>query len=82
MVLVAALELNLRILPQWQSEAGLLYRVGAIGLNEDNENWDRIFAEFESDLAAVRPKIESLAKRRTASRSAEPLVPLDIARER
>jgi hypothetical protein len=80
-ILVAAHELNLRILPRWQSESALLYRVIAIGINEDDENGENEFAKFESDLAAVMPKIESLAKRGTSSRSIEPQVPLDIAEE-
>jgi len=51
-ILVAAHELNLRILPHWQSQPALLYRVIAVGINEDDKDGEREFAEFESDLAA------------------------------
>jgi|SRR6516164_11158249 hypothetical protein len=85
MVLVAAHELSLRILPGWQSKSGLLYRTIAIGIHEDDKNGDNAFAAFEKDLAAVMPKIESLAKRGTASRSelytSERPQVLDIAEE-
>jgi hypothetical protein len=74
MTLVAAYELKLTIVPEWQSESGLLYRVAGLGLDEDDG-----FAEFERDLTAVMPKIEMLAKRGNAPRNiSHPQLPLDI----
>ena len=69
-ILVAAYELKLRILPEWQSTSGLLYRVAGLGLDVEEEG-NGGCAQFERDLAAVMPKIESLAKRGTALRSLE-----------
>ena len=60
-VLVAAYELHLRILPAWQSEADLLYRVAG-------EMSDELFASFERDFAGVLPKIALLAERSEAPR--------------
>ena len=76
MTLVAAYELKLRILPEWQTEFALLYRVAGLGLDVDDG-----FAEFERNLAAIMPKIVSLANRGTALRSGEQW-PLDLAAER
>lgn len=71
-VLVAAYELHLLILPAWQSEPGLLYRVAG-------EMSDELFASFERDLAGVMPKIASLAGRSEARRiSNAPM--LDLAK--
>ena len=80
MILVAAYELELHILPQWQTEGMLLYRV--IGLSFDvDEDGGGGFAAFERDLAAAMPKIESLAKQGTALRGREQQ-PLNLAKER
>lgn len=72
MTLIAAYELKLRILPEWQSEAALLYSLTSIC----SENGGR---SFERDLAALMPKIKSLAKRGTALRPAK--VPLYLSKE-
>jgi hypothetical protein len=77
MVLVAAYELKLIVLPNWQSEFGLIYRVIGIGFGEDGED---AFAAFERNLTAIIPKIELLARRGTALRD-EAQVRLDVASE-
>jgi hypothetical protein len=66
MVLVVAFELKLRILPEWQSEIGLLYRVAGLGLDQDDS-----FEQFDRDLAAVLPKIQWLADQRKSPRGTE-----------
>jgi hypothetical protein len=70
MILVAAYELKLCILPEWQSKSGLLYRVAGLGLDVDEEG-NGGCAQFERDLAAAMPKIALLARRGTALRSLE-----------
>lgn len=79
MVLVAAYELKLIILPNWQSEAGLIYGVIGICISVSEEG-ESAFSEFERDLAAVMPKIEFLASQNTASRDGAQ-VRLDLASE-
>lgn len=72
MVLVAAHELHLRILPGWQSQSGLLYRVAG-------QMSDELFAEFEQDLAAALPKISSLAELDNAPRARNETI-LDLSK--
>lgn len=78
MILVAAHELQLRILPKWQSEFGLLYHVAGLGLGGDKNG--KGVAAFERDLAAVTPKIKELAKRGTATWD-DTVGPLDLGKD-
>ena len=61
-VLVAAHELKLLILPEWQSQSVMLYRAA-------DQISDESFADFEQELAVVLPKISSLAKLDKAPRA-------------
>jgi hypothetical protein len=67
MILVAAYELELHILPLWQTEGMLLYRVIGLSFDVDDDEGGG-FAAFERDLASAMPKIESLARQGTALR--------------
>ena len=78
MVLLAAHELELLILPDWQSVEGLLHHIAVLSSGLDGDEKQRF--SFLEELEEKLPKIALLAKRGTELRR-RPYKPLNLDEE-